>query len=189
MAEEKSHDNMDLSNKKLSLEIEEEGLNLDNSYLWEVLQFSPPSPIEITLRCCALAEDTFFSELFIQLTDKLTAAKELTYKEHTKKRISSQVINKCLTHFDIMEVTLTRNKDYFKLDIPKQDLAPTKTLEPNQQRKKNTPRANHMATVGNTALNIAAQMLLKRLGKIIRHILTEERNLFYTCKVFHVIIT
>ena len=36
-AEEKSHGYMDLSNKTPSLETDEDGLNLDNSNLWEML--------------------------------------------------------------------------------------------------------------------------------------------------------
>ena len=84
MAEEKSHGNMDLSNKTPTLETGSDQL--------EMLQFSPPSPLESTLRCRTLAEHKFFSELLLQLSDKLKATKDAT-----KDDFHHRVINKCLT--------------------------------------------------------------------------------------------
>ena len=126
--------NMDLRYKTSTKATQEEGLNLDNSDLWEMLQFFPPRPIQITLRCCALAKDKFFSELKLQLTDKLSAAREIT-----KDEFHHRVINKCQTQLDIMEITWSKNKNNFKLDEPKLDLKLSQisdSHDPNKQWKK-----------------------------------------------------
>ena len=96
--------NIELSNKPPTKAVQEKGFNFDDSNLWEMLKFSPPLPTDVMLRCCALAEVIFFSELLIQLTDKLTTA-----EEHTKDEFHYRVINKCLTQLDIMKIKQTRN--------------------------------------------------------------------------------
>ena len=150
MAEEKSHDNMDLSNKNRSLETEEEGLNLDHSDQWEMLQFSPPSPIEITLRYRAVAEDKFFLELLLQLTDKILAARKAT-----KDEFHHRVINKCLTQLDILKIMWTQNRECFNLGQPKLDFTFSQSLdEPEIQQKKMSQKPARAETLGISTLHI-----------------------------------
>ena len=101
-----------------------EELEFNDRELWEMLEFSPPTETEMSLRCIALAKDEFFSELLLQLMDKLMATQVVA-----KDEFHHRVINKCLTQLDIMMTTWTENRNKFTKKRPKTRVHPKKKLE------------------------------------------------------------